>query len=104
MTPRLAIDNAAERSGREPRSPGDPATQPREQAADIEFAAADPDLEKPRLIKGTMTPVEQATSNTTSYPERRLVSCGSKPTNGIFVFFSRDLRRTIGSVLNCVSR
>ena len=51
MAPRLAIDNTAERPRRQPRHPGDPTPQPRQQAADIEFAAAHPDLEKPRLIE-----------------------------------------------------
>src|SRR5271168_3570665 len=49
MPPRLAIDDAAERPGRQPRYPGDPAPQPREHAADVEFAATHPHLEEPRL-------------------------------------------------------
>src|SRR5438445_11225728 len=51
MPPRLTIDDPAERPGRQPRHPGDPAPKPREQATDIEFAAADPDLEEPRLVE-----------------------------------------------------
>ena len=51
VPPRLAIDDTAERPGREPGDPGDTTPQPREEAADIEFAAADPNLEQPRLIE-----------------------------------------------------
>src|SRR5271165_4646811 len=51
MPARLPVDDAAERPLREPRHPSDPAPEPREQAADIELAAADPDLEEPRLVE-----------------------------------------------------
>ncbi len=48
---RLAVDDAAERSFRQPRYPGDAAAEPGEEAADVQLAAADPDLEKPRLFE-----------------------------------------------------
>src|SRR5580704_4952844 len=51
VPPRLAIDDTAEGPGRQSRHPGDTTSQPREQTADVEFAAADPDLEKPRLVE-----------------------------------------------------
>ena len=50
MSPRLALDDAAERPLRQPRHPGDPPPEPRQQAADIELGAADPDFEQPRLV------------------------------------------------------
>src|SRR2546430_856466 len=46
MAARLAIDDPAERSFREPRHPGDLAAEPRQNAADIELAAADTSLEQ----------------------------------------------------------
>src|SRR5207244_1374240 len=47
----LAVDDAAERSFRQPRHPGDAAAETGEQATDIELAAADPDLQEPRLVE-----------------------------------------------------
>ena len=46
VAPRLAVDDAAERSFRQARHPGGAAAEPRQQAGDIELAAADPDLER----------------------------------------------------------
>src|SRR5205814_747320 len=51
MAARLAIDDPAERSFREPRHPGDLAAEPRQNAADIELAAADTSLEQTRLLQ-----------------------------------------------------
>ena len=51
VPPRLAIDNASERPDRQPRHPCDAAPEPREQAADIKLAAADPYLEQVRLLE-----------------------------------------------------
>ena len=51
VPPSLAVDDAAERSFRQPRDPGDPAAEPSEEAADIQLAAADPDLEETRLVE-----------------------------------------------------
>src|SRR5215469_14708322 len=47
VSPRLAVDNAAERAFRQPRHPGDAPAEPGEETADIELAASDPDLEPP---------------------------------------------------------
>src|SRR6516162_1909647 len=50
VAPRLAIDDAAERSCRQTRDPGDSAAEASEEAGDVELAAADPDFQQPRLL------------------------------------------------------
>ncbi len=51
VAPRLALDDAPERPVRDARHPGRAATQTRQQAGDIQLAAADPDIEGARLIE-----------------------------------------------------
>jgi len=48
---RLAVDDAAERPGGQARHPRHPPPEPGQDAADIEFAAADAGLEQPRLVE-----------------------------------------------------
>src|SRR5205085_7855327 len=57
---RLAIDDPAERSFRQPRHPGDLAAEPRQNAADIELAAADTGLEQTRLLQALQAGRRQA--------------------------------------------
>src|SRR5205807_4050965 len=57
---RLAIDDPAERSFREPRHPGNPAAEARQNAADIELAAADTGLEQTRLLEALQAGRRQA--------------------------------------------
>jgi len=51
VAPRLAVDDASERPDGQPRYPSDAATEPGEEAPDIELAAAHPDFEKSSLIE-----------------------------------------------------
>src|SRR5439155_14044816 len=47
----LAIDDAAERSSRQPRHPGDTPAEARQNTTDVQLAAADPNPELPRLVE-----------------------------------------------------
>src|SRR4051794_17440450 len=51
VTAGLALDDAAERPIRDARDPGGTMAEPRQQAGDVQLAAADPDLETVRLIE-----------------------------------------------------
>src|SRR4051812_29549964 len=51
VAPRLALDDASERPVRDARHPGRAAAQTRQQAGDVQLAAANSDIEGVRLIE-----------------------------------------------------
>ena len=77
---RLALDDAPERPVRDARHPGGAAAQTRQQAGDVQLAAADPDLEDARLIE----PLHAGRRQT----QQRLSQCQE--------VVARDRRRRIG--------